>query len=466
MRSAREETMPTGEGAPRNFRPLDALTHWIVVAWALLGALALFALFQVWRLHYLMGIVAARKPLAEDALARWLVPRGVVSGGLGLDGMIWSILESVWTIEVAFLVLGIPAALLVYVFLFRVHGNVVALGGTPRYARHWIVTGFLVPFLNLVRPYQVVADLWRASSGGSEDESRPPVLVRLWWECLLIVNVIAIAAGWRYAASPSESAGLVAAAAVARLVLVALLILLVRELAEIQRARHEGRAPRATVIAALPAHAGADVALLAVLGLAAWGVAGLGSSNSEGAVAAFAEERARIEEQQAEPVSLQTGVVPPPSAPRPAPLGRAPGPAEEAPEPLLTEGGIEDGVEGGVEGGLVGGIAGGVIGDSPGEAKPGSEEPLRGFRTLTRIAGDPPRYTDAARAERIQGVVILQAVVGRTGEVEQVRVLKGLPGGLDQAAVAAVRTWKFEPARMEGRTVRVYQTLTVVFRLD
>ena len=65
----------------------------------------------------------------------------------------------------------------------------------------------------------------------------------------------------------------------------------------------------------------------------------------------------------------------------------------------------------------------------------------------------------------VQGVVILEAVVDADGTVRNVKVLKGLPMGLDQSAVEAVLTWRYEPARLEGRAVPVYFTFTISFSL-
>lgn len=83
-----------------------------------------------------------------------------------------------------------------------------------------------------------------------------------------------------------------------------------------------------------------------------------------------------------------------------------------------------------------------------------------------RISGDAPSYTDEGREARIQGVVVLKTVIDTDGRVESVEVLKTLPAGLDQAAVDAVRTWRFEPARLDDEPVKVYYNLTINFRLD
>jgi protein TonB len=83
-----------------------------------------------------------------------------------------------------------------------------------------------------------------------------------------------------------------------------------------------------------------------------------------------------------------------------------------------------------------------------------------------RIHDPRPLYTEVARKARIQGVVILQAVIDREGNVTEVTVLKPLPFGLSEAAVDAVRQWRFKPATLNGRPVTVYYNLTVNFSLQ
>lgn len=76
-----------------------------------------------------------------------------------------------------------------------------------------------------------------------------------------------------------------------------------------------------------------------------------------------------------------------------------------------------------------------------------------------------PVYPEAARAARAEGTVILEVVVGRTGAVEEARVLKSSPL-FDTAAVEAVKRWKYEPALLGGsKPVRVFMTVRVEFRL-
>ena len=83
----------------------------------------------------------------------------------------------------------------------------------------------------------------------------------------------------------------------------------------------------------------------------------------------------------------------------------------------------------------------------------------------TKIYSPQPLYTEDARRAGIQGVVILEAVVDADGTVRNVKILKGLPMGLDQSAVDAVMTWRYEPATLNGQPVPVYFTFTISFSL-
>jgi len=81
-----------------------------------------------------------------------------------------------------------------------------------------------------------------------------------------------------------------------------------------------------------------------------------------------------------------------------------------------------------------------------------------------KIVNVDPVYPEIARAARKEGVVILEVVIATDGRVDAVRVLRGVPM-LDQAAVAAVQLWRFEPARLNGQVVPVVMTVTVNFEL-
>ncbi len=83
-----------------------------------------------------------------------------------------------------------------------------------------------------------------------------------------------------------------------------------------------------------------------------------------------------------------------------------------------------------------------------------------------KISDVQPQYSEIARKARIQGVVILQTIISKEGQIEDVKVLKGLPMGLSEAAVDAVRQWKYKPATLNGKPVAVYFNLTVNFQLQ
>jgi protein TonB len=133
-----------------------------------------------------------------------------------------------------------------------------------------------------------------------------------------------------------------------------------------------------------------------------------------------------------------------------------------APEPESSGEGVEGGVEGGVPGGVVGGVVGGT---GPGT---GEGEPLRvggDVKPPQLINKVEPSYPEAARKARMEGVVILEAIITASGTVEEVKVLKSVNPLLDAAATRAVQQWRYRPATLNGRAVRVYLTVTVTFNL-
>lgn len=74
-----------------------------------------------------------------------------------------------------------------------------------------------------------------------------------------------------------------------------------------------------------------------------------------------------------------------------------------------------------------------------------------------------PEYPEAARIIGRAGTVVLQATIDREGRVVDLVVLRGAPLGMTEAALDAVRRWRFRPATLEGRPVAVYYHLTVRF---
>jgi TonB family protein len=76
-----------------------------------------------------------------------------------------------------------------------------------------------------------------------------------------------------------------------------------------------------------------------------------------------------------------------------------------------------------------------------------------------------PSYTDFGRTTKFQGTIILLITISEEGHAENLEVLKGLPFGLNQAALNTVRTWKFRPSTLEGKPVPVKVPIEVTFRL-
>jgi periplasmic protein TonB len=75
-----------------------------------------------------------------------------------------------------------------------------------------------------------------------------------------------------------------------------------------------------------------------------------------------------------------------------------------------------------------------------------------------------PQYPAIPKAARIQGTVVLQATIGKTGTIQNLRVIDG-PAMLQQAALDAVRTWRYKPYLLNGQPMEVETTVNVVFSL-
>ena len=125
---------------------------------------------------------------------------------------------------------------------------------------------------------------------------------------------------------------------------------------------------------------------------------------------------------------------------------------QEAPPPPL-----DTNVVGGVPGGVAGGLPGGVLGEMgaslrsvPLASKASGPTPLKRVRIASRVAeanlihNVPPQYPPEAGRERIEGTVVLMAVIGADGSVKELQVESGLPV-LAQAAVEAVKQWRYKP---------------------
>jgi protein TonB len=82
-----------------------------------------------------------------------------------------------------------------------------------------------------------------------------------------------------------------------------------------------------------------------------------------------------------------------------------------------------------------------------------------------RLSSPPPRYTEAARANNTQGTVTLRVLIAADGSVQAIRVVRGLPDGLTDQAIAVARLTKFKPAMKDGKPVPYWIGLDVSFNL-
>jgi TonB family protein len=140
--------------------------------------------------------------------------------------------------------------------------------------------------------------------------------------------------------------------------------------------------------------------------------------------------------------------------------GRENAPSTHQPTDVL---GVEVGVPGAVE------LPGhGLRIDPPPAPPPAPQTPMRlhsGMQAPRKIVHVPPRYPPTAQAARVEGLVALEAVIDATGRVNDVRVVHSIPP-LDQAAIDAVRQWRFTPTLLNGEPVSILLTVTVRFTLQ
>jgi protein TonB len=147
---------------------------------------------------------------------------------------------------------------------------------------------------------------------------------------------------------------------------------------------------------------------------------------------------------------------------------------EALPPPVDTTGGVVGGVSGGVIGGVPGGVPSEVLGSArsvPVLAKTPEPTPIKRIRVASRVAEAnlihdvAPQYPPEAGRARIEGAVVLMAVIGKDGSVQDVRVESGLPL-LVQAAIDAVRQWRYRPYLLNGEPVEVDSRITINFTLS
>ena len=148
---------------------------------------------------------------------------------------------------------------------------------------------------------------------------------------------------------------------------------------------------------------------------------------------------------------------------------------EEAPPIVASSGGVVGGVPGGIPGGQLGGVIGGIISSTHVANVPKPPAPkavvvpkrVRVSQGVTEgmlIRQVKPAYPAIARSARIHGVVVLSAIIGKDGKIQNLQLQKGHPM-LAPAAISAVSQWLYKPYLLNGQPVEVETQITVNFTL-
>lgn len=146
---------------------------------------------------------------------------------------------------------------------------------------------------------------------------------------------------------------------------------------------------------------------------------------------------------------------------------------DAAPPPLMSGEGVVGGVVGGIPGGQVGGVIGGIVNSTshlPSLPKLVVPVPKRIRVSQGVIAGMlihkvEPIYPPLAKSARVQGNVILSAVISKEGTIQNLHVVSGHPM-LIPAALEAVQQWRYRPFLVTGEPVEVEAQVTVTFQFS
>ena len=154
---------------------------------------------------------------------------------------------------------------------------------------------------------------------------------------------------------------------------------------------------------------------------------------------------------------------------------------EEELPPSTAVQGVIGGIPGGVPGGVAGGVLGGIIGGMPSAAPPPPPPPVKveapkpvtpqrirvggNVQAAMAIRAPKPVYPPLAKQARIQGVVRLNAIIGKDGSIQDLKAASGHPL-LVPAALAAVQQWQYKPTLLNGEPVEVVTVIDVNFTLS
>lgn len=149
---------------------------------------------------------------------------------------------------------------------------------------------------------------------------------------------------------------------------------------------------------------------------------------------------------------------------------------DEVAPPTIT-GGVVGGVPGGIPGGQLDGVIGGIIGSTSSlAAAPALFKPKPVVPSVQRVRVSPgvvkgllihrvePIYPPVAQQARIQGAVVLTAIIDKEGNVQSLQLVSGHPL-LARAAIEAVKQWRYKPFLLNGQPLEVETAVTVDFHL-
>jgi len=140
---------------------------------------------------------------------------------------------------------------------------------------------------------------------------------------------------------------------------------------------------------------------------------------------------------------------------------------EDAPPPQMA--GVVGGVPGGIPGGQMGGVIGGIISSTTVAVPHVAVQRVRISQGVTQgmvLRKVQPAYPQMAKIARVQGAVVLAAIIGKDGTIQNLHVVSTASPLLNQSAIDAVKQWRYRPYILNGEPVEVDTTVTVNFTLS
>lgn len=170
---------------------------------------------------------------------------------------------------------------------------------------------------------------------------------------------------------------------------------------------------------------------------------------------------------EAPKLPMEPTVVIPPDVHVPQPnLPNLGDPLSQMPSAMPSNGTGSGGGIGSGNGGGVGSGEGPGFGPGHGGGTGGGAYKVGGGVSAPKVIFQPdPEYSEEARKAKYQGTCVLWLVVGPDGKPRDIKVQRTLGLGLDEKAIEAVKTWRFEPAMLNGKAVPVQINVEVSFRL-